>query len=176
MLSNHEAAFKAAVAERERQICVDLLRTTPELTLVELQSLSNGDLGRVLSTVTIAELIAGVARPSASSAPTAKPEGVKTTRARTSAPEGLAQAPASAPTKASKPKEVETRTPAGRRAYDEGMLAALREMDEPVGVGPLMDKVGGSNLQARAALNRLIAQGKITWAGKARGTRYMIER
>ncbi|MEZ4452255.1 MAG: hypothetical protein R3B09_22505 [Nannocystaceae bacterium] len=182
MSSNHEAAFKAAVAERERQICIDLLRSTPELTLGEIQRLSKGELGRVLSTVTIADLIAGVARPSggAAPAPAAKPAKAsgKAPRARAAAPaaEAPAEAPApAAPAKASKPKKVETRTPAGRLAYDDAMLAALREMDGPVGVAALMGKVGGSNLQARAALNRLIAAGKITWAGKARGTRYMIE-
>lgn len=183
MSSNHEAAFKAAVAERERQICIDLLRSTPELTLGEIQRLSKGELGRVLSTVTIADLISGVARPAA---PAAAPKASRSApAAKASRPRAAAPAPAAeaapapaepAAAKPGKPRKVETRTPAGRLAYDEAMLQALREMEGPVGVAALMARVGGTNLQARASLNRLIAAGRITWAGKARGTRYMIEK
>ncbi|HRI10441.1 MAG TPA: hypothetical protein PKW35_21625, partial [Nannocystaceae bacterium] len=73
-------------------------------------------------------------------------------------------------------KDVNVRTPAGRAEYETALLAALAEFTTPTGVSTLMGKVGGTNLQARAALNRLIEAGKITWVGKARGTKYSVVR
>ena len=35
-------------------------------------------------------------------------------------------------------------------------------------------KVGGTSLQVRTAINRLIEQGKVTFEGKARGTKYSV--
>ena len=69
-------------------------------------------------------------------------------------------------------KSVNTRTPAGRDAYDQAVLAAVAASRGPVGAGPLRKKVGGTALQVRTALNRLIEQGRINYEGRARATRY----
>lgn len=183
MPSKYEAAFQAAVIDRERQICIDLLRETPELTLGEIHKLSKGSLGRIFDAISVAEILAGAA----SSAP-AKPKGrVGRPRGSKSSPKAKAKAPAqqslveqAEPAAAVEeavseaPPTVNTRTPAGRAAYDKAIFQALADIGEPVGVAKLMARAGGTNLQARAALNRLIDAGKVSWTGKARGTRYNV--
>jgi hypothetical protein len=42
----------------------------------------------------------------------------------------------------------------------------------PIGAGALRRKVGGTALQVRTALNRLIEAGRINYEGRARATRY----
>lgn len=69
-------------------------------------------------------------------------------------------------------KAVNTRTPAGREAYDQAVLAAVQAARGPIGAGPLRKKVGGTALQVRTALNRLIEAGRINYEGRARATRY----
>ena len=69
-------------------------------------------------------------------------------------------------------KRVDTRTPAGRDAYDDQVLSAVQAAKSPIGAGELREQVGGTALQARTALNRLIEAGKINYEGRARATRY----
>ena len=76
--------------------------------------------------------------------------------------------------RAGKAKSVNTRTAEGRAEYDEALFQAVKENGGPVGAGVLIAKVGGTSLQARAGLARLIEAGRITWSGKARGTKYSV--
>lgn len=202
MSSKYETAFKTAIAESERKICIDLLRQNPGLTLGELYKLAKGPMGAVLGEISIAELAAGEAKAKPVVRPMAAPaKPAKAAPAAPAAPAKAAPAKAApAPTKAAAPapvkaaptqapegdagdvrkrargKDVNVRTPAGRAEYEMALLAALAEFTTPTGVSTLMGKVGGTNLQARAALNRLIEAGKITWVGKARGTKYSVVR
>lgn len=68
------------------------------------------------------------------------------------------------------PKIANTRTAAGRAAYDNAVLEAVPY--KPTGVGPIRDAAGGKPAQVRASLNRLIERGKVDYKGKARGTKY----
>ena len=68
----------------------------------------------------------------------------------------------------------ETKTPAGRKRYDAAVVDAVRAAEGPVSASQLRSVVGGTPLQTRTALNRLIDAGKIKWTGKARGTRYRV--
>lgn len=68
--------------------------------------------------------------------------------------------------------EVNTRTPAGRRAFDERVIKILKQTKTPISATEVRKLTGGTPLQVRTALNRLIEQGRIAWTGKARGTRY----
>ena len=56
--------------------------------------------------------------------------------------------------------------------YDKTVFAALQGADKPLSSEDLRAQVGGTPLQARASLARLINSEKVTWEGKARGTRY----
>lgn len=70
---------------------------------------------------------------------------------------------------------VDTRSQAGRDAYDTRVLTYLRgRAREFVAAREVMESVGGSTTQMRGALNRLIEQGDVTYKGKARGTRYRL--
>jgi len=186
-MSRFESAFKAAIADNERRILITTLRSSPELTLGELHKLSKGDLGRLFSEITLGQLITGADAAPAGRKPgkAAKP-GRRVGGRRKGAVE--AKAPASAPAgeveaagegrkpgkRGGKAKAVNTRTPEGRGAYDEALFKALEASGAPTGAGALIGKVGGTSLQARAGLARLIEAGRITWTGKARGTKYSL--
>ena len=70
------------------------------------------------------------------------------------------------------PPTVDTRTAKGRHAYDNAMLRALRGHGKAMSAPELARQVGGTPLQIRTSLSRLINGGKVTWTGRARGTRY----
>ena len=64
----------------------------------------------------------------------------------------------------------------GVRAYDKAILEALTELGGgPVSGAKIKARVGGTPLQARTALNRLIEAGTVTFEGKARGTKYSLK-
>jgi len=190
-MSKFETAFKAAIAENERRILISTLLAAPELTLGEIHKLSKGSLGRLFGEITIADLVSGgaggEARPAAASAGKSRGAaksrgGSSSSRARGGKAKASAPAAEAAPAEGKargaarpargKAKPVNTRTAEGRAAYDEALFQAVKEHGGPVGAGALIAKVGGTSLQARAGLARLIEASRITWSGKARGTKY----
>ncbi|MEZ4450829.1 MAG: hypothetical protein R3B09_15215 [Nannocystaceae bacterium] len=54
------------------------------------------------------------------------------------------------------------------------MLSALQEGGSAMSAEDLRSRVGGTPLQARAALGRLMEAGHVLWEGRARGTRYSL--
>ncbi|HRI06981.1 MAG TPA: hypothetical protein PKW35_04145 [Nannocystaceae bacterium] len=153
----YESAFRDAVSERQRTICIDLLRQSPELTVGDLASLAKGPLADLLASITVGDLTGR--------------EPALVTAPRRSAP---AAATAAATPRGARPAPADVRTPAARARYEASLLAALADTPGFTGVAALLEKAGGTNLQARAALNRLIEAGKVTWTGKARGTKYRL--
>jgi hypothetical protein len=129
-----------------RQVVIDMIRESPRATLGDIFDLTKGKWGSVARTITIGELLAG------------GPRGAGRARARGG----------------KKPDTggVNTKTPAGRKRYDAAVVAAVRAAKGPVSAAQIRAVVGGTPLQTRTALNRLIDAGKIKWTGKARGTRY----
>ncbi len=69
---------------------------------------------------------------------------------------------------------VDTRTPAGREAFDKAILEVVKGAPSPISAEEIRKVVGGTPLQARVALGRLIEGGHLTWTGQARGTRYTV--
>lgn len=67
---------------------------------------------------------------------------------------------------------VNTRTAAGRDRYDAAVLQVLRDAGDKVGAVEVRKQVGGTALQVRTALNRLIEAGAVAFEGKARATTY----
>ncbi|MBL4687242.1 MAG: hypothetical protein JKY37_21780 [Nannocystaceae bacterium] len=94
------------------------------------------------------------------------------TAARTAAQGSKATTPA--PSKGGRARKVDTRTAGGREAYQEAVLDVLVGSGKPTAAAFIRRKAGGTPLQARAALNRLIEGGKVTFSGKARATRYTL--
>ena len=71
-------------------------------------------------------------------------------------------------------KNVNTRTPEGRAAYDIAVFDAVSASKKPIGSSKLRKAIGGTPLQLRTSLNRLIEEGKVTYQGKARATKYAL--
>lgn len=181
-MSKFETTFRNAVANAERDVMIEQIRTNPQMSLSELGKLATGDLGPLLKGITIGEILGQIS---------AKPAG------RASAGKAARAAAAPAPAKSSggrKPggrsrgegreakessgggkraaKGVDTRTPAGREAYDQAMLNALKQVGKAAAAPELAAAVGGTPLQIRTSLARLIERGLVNWTGQARGTRY----
>jgi hypothetical protein len=77
-----------------------------------------------------------------------------------------------APSARTSAKAVNTRTKEGRVAYDKAVLDTVKGSESPIGATAIRKEVGGTPLQVRAALDRLIESGAVTYQGRARATRY----
>ncbi len=180
-MSRFETTFRNAVANAERDVLVDQIRANSQMSLQELGKLAMGQLGNLLNQITVADLIGERAPRSGDTSPARKssveprkaaspaqetPASSRKAKAEGGArkAEGGARKPAGA--------EVDTRTAEGRAAYDEAVLAALKGMTKPASASDLTSVAGGSPLQIRTALARLIETGGVHWSGRARGTRY----
>lgn len=168
-MSKFETTFRNAVANAERDVLIDQIRSNPQMSLAELGKLAAGDLGSLLKGITIGEILgqeparaktggAKTSRPAA--AAPSKPAGRKSSRGKGEKGESK------------RGKSVDTRTPAGREAFDQSMLSALKASGGNQAAPDLSTVVGGTPLQVRTALARLIERGLVTWTGQARGTRY----
>ena len=70
-------------------------------------------------------------------------------------------------------KHVDTRTESGRAALDAAVFEVVQEFKASIAASAFAS-LGASPNQIRSSLNRLIAEGSVTWTGKARGTRYHL--
>lgn len=141
--------LKLAVAQAKRHALLAELLSDGELTIGELSRVK-GDLGDTIRQLTINEIRDG------GTLPAGRPRSASAT-------------------KTTRENDVDTRTGAGRRAYQEALLEALRASSNPVAAPDLRSTLGGTSDQARRALNRLIELGKVSYTGKARGTRYQAK-
>lgn len=147
-VSSFEREMSEAVKDVQRTVFLDLIRAHPEMTLAELSKLSRGQFSGLLSSVTVGEVIrAGRESLGADMTTIAK---------RRDEDED----------------DVNTRTAAGRREYDARVLDFIRASEEPVSATEIRNHMGGTSLQVRKAVARLIESEVVTWHGKARGTRY----
>ena len=144
-MSTFEREFNSAVEAVERDVFINLVCENPQLTLAELTKLGKGKFASLLGSVSVGDLIA----------------------AGTNGKEGVSASPAKP-----KAKVVNTRTPEGRRAYDTAVLSVVEAAEQPLKAPEITSVVGGTALQVRKSLARLIEAGKVTWEGKARGMRY----
>jgi hypothetical protein len=65
-----------------------------------------------------------------------------------------------------------TRTRTGRAELDQAILDYLKSQSEPVRALDIRKGIGGTAAQIRTRLNYLIEKGKVTYKGRASGTRY----
>jgi hypothetical protein len=68
--------------------------------------------------------------------------------------------------------KINTRSAKGRAEYEANVLRVVKAATSPISAPEIRAEVGGTPQQARAALNRLIELGKISYEGRARATRY----
>lgn len=78
--------------------------------------------------------------------------------------------------RAKKAGRVSGRTTEGRATYEAAVLAALRDKGEHTPLNVLIKETGGTDNQLRAALRRLIAEGKVDRTGERDRTRYSVRR
>jgi hypothetical protein len=142
-VSTFEQEFNAAVQSAERGVLLDLIRSRPDMSLADLVKLTKGRFAGLLSSVSIGDLLRGGG--------------------------GVAVRSSSAAVRAG---AVDTRTPSARKRYDDAVLRVVKASSQPMSAQEVRVKVGGTPLQARKALNRLIEQGRLGFEGKARATRY----
>jgi hypothetical protein len=116
------------------------------MTLAELSKLSKGQFSGLLSSVTVGEVI--------------------------NAGHEYERSLAASGSSAEAPDDVNTRTAAGRREYDARVLEFIQDSEDAVTATEIRNHVGGTSLQVRKAVARLIDDERVTWQGKARGTRY----
>ena len=136
---------------------VEAIRNSPETRLTEFASLISAD--PVLQALTIGDLL-GVSTSSSRSRSTGRAKAAK----------GRAASGATAPSNSA---AVDTRSKAGRQAYEGSILSELRKhKGESKDAGFIRSACGGSAEQARRALNRLIEAGSVTYTGRARSTKY----
>ena len=159
-MSTFEREFNSAVEAVERDVFINLVCENPQLTLAELTRLGKGKFAGLLGTVSVGDIIQAGGSATEDAAQEVK---IKLN--------GKAK-PNNAKIKQAKAKQVNTRTPEGRRAYDAAVLAVVEEADHPIKAPEITTKVGGTALQVRKSLARLIELNQVTWEGKARGMRY----
>jgi hypothetical protein len=165
-VSSFEREFNSAVEAVERDVFINLVCENPQLTLAELTKLGKGKFASLLSTVSIGDIIAGGRHGTG--------VGGDDDEDDTDEPAVNGNSTGSHRATGSKlrSKTVNTRTPEGRKAYDAAVLAVIEQADRPIKAPEITAQVGGTALQVRKALARLIDLGKVTWEGKARGMRY----
>jgi hypothetical protein len=158
-VSTFEREFNSAVEAVERDVFINLVCENPQLTLAELTRLGKGKFAGLLGTVCVGDIIeaGGASTGESEQEVRAKPNGKAKTNGKA---------------KPVKSKPVNTRTPEGRRAYDAAVLAVVEGADHPIKAPEITTRVGGTALQVRKALARLIELNQVTWEGKARGMRY----
>lgn len=140
--------MQKALDHAHRRVLVETIRGNANMTLSDLARLARGKLRDVLGNVTVGELMGGAASPPSKGSP--RSNGT--------------------------PRGVDTRTPAARKRYDNNILEALQAAGDWRNAQQLRGLAGGTPLQARKALNRLIEAGKIEFSGKARATSYRSKR
>ena len=145
-MPSFEREFSAAVENAERNVLIDLIRSRPEMSLADIGRLSKGRFSGLMSSVTVRDLLDGAARGRGG-------RGRSASRAVSAG-------------------AVDTRTPSARKRYDDAVHRAVKNSTAPISAQQVRTIVGGTPLQARKALNRLIEAGRLTFQGKARATKY----
>jgi hypothetical protein len=178
-MSKFEATFRNAVANAERDVMIEQIRSNPQMSLSELGKLATGDLGSLLKGITIGEILGQISKPgrpaAGKTARPAAPAPAKATGGRKPgrpAKSEAKEAGGGSGKRGGGAKGVDTRTPAGREAYDQAMINALKQAGKASAAPELAAAVGGTPLQIRTSLARLIERGLVNWTGQARGTRY----
>ncbi len=149
--------FNADLERAQRGTVIDLLRSHRDVTLAELAALrdTHGDL---VGSITLDELISG--QPGTSKR---RRRGLRRKKAAKGTTSGR---------RPGRPRKVDTRTAAGREAYDEAMLAAAIGQGDSASADQLRALIGGTSEQARSSLARLVDAKQVKRMGRGRGTRY----
>jgi len=165
-VSSFEREFNSAVEAVERDVFINLVCENPQLTLAELTKLGKGRFASLLSSVCVGDIIEG-GRSGARWRRDPQDESDDEDHDRSGRGSN-----AKARDAKHRVKLVNTRTPEGRKAYDMAVLEVVEQSHRPIKAPEITARAGGTALQVRKSLARLIDDGKVSWEGKARGMRY----
>ncbi len=163
-VSSFERDFNSAVEAVERDVFINLVCENPQLTLAELTRLGKGKFASLLGSVSVGDIIEGGRGPIRTSETSIHAEATNSAR----------KPGKGKPGKGGRARAVNTRTPEGRKAYDNAVYDVVKHAETPIKAPEITASVGGTALQVRKSLARLIESGAVTWEGKARGMRYTI--
>jgi len=142
-----EQNFARAFASREKELFLDTLLAHPDISLMQLASLAKSRSREIATQTTVKDLLGH-----------AKAAGGSEKKSTISGSEyGV----------------VSTRTAVDRRILDTKVLAFVKDCSSPCTATEVREALGGTPLQIRRALNRLIERDALSYQGQARGTRYM---
>jgi hypothetical protein len=166
-MGNISSVFQDALAAQAKAALVDVVATNPRITVKDIAELvaNNPQLG----SLTLDELLGeadGRGRG-----------GRRKAGAAAAGPAGAAGAAGARKLarKGGGAHKRNVRTETGREAFETEVLEGLKELGgENVNATSLRNALDADPTQLRAALNRLIERGVVTFTGKARGTRYSL--
>ena len=138
-----EQSFERVLASREKELSLDTLLAHSDMTLVQLATLAKSRCRDMANKTSVEDLLAHAGGPRGGAPKTAGGFGT-----------------------------VSTRTAADRRDFDGKVLGFVQGCSAPCTATEVRESLGGTPLQIRRALNRLIERGELDYLGQARGTRY----
>jgi hypothetical protein len=141
-----EESFARTLASREKELFLDTLLAHSEMNLIQLATLAKSRCRDMANQTSVRDLLAHAADP--------KAEGAY----MRDAGRGYGA--------------VSTRTAVDRREFDARVLEFVQGCKSPCTATEVRESLGGTPLQIRRALNRLIERGALDYIGQARGTRY----
>ncbi len=150
-MANLSSVFQDALADHAKTALVDVISRNPKTSVSELAQLVAAN--PALGTLTLDELVSEGGRKG-------RKGGRKVGRK---------------PNAGGSVQKRDVRKPSGRDAFDKEVFEALTTAGgDQVAASTLRKALDADPAQLRAALNRMIEQGAVTFVGKARGTRYSI--
>jgi septal ring-binding cell division protein DamX len=191
-----QTELKDALVEHQAHVLVRVLQKRLDtLTFGELRSVMDSRIGQGLASILVRDLVAAQASPAAPvpikpgrrtrNAKTARRHGKgKTVAAETTRTKrGSAKAPAKTASKATtakaatktaqaRPPKVSALTVAGRESYDNALVQFLRTHPGFNRPSDIRMAAGGTKLQLRSAMQRLMKAGVVERQGSHSSTRY----
>jgi len=186
--ASHDALVKSVVADANQTIgqIIDSL-TEQEEAVFLLDAFKEMSIGEIVQgAVDLAQSRQRAAMGAPASAPQAtvevsRPDAPASTPAPTPKKDGPTKksAPKRVTAASGKDEDLDLSTPDKLKAYELAILKALKSgkhVDDESGISSthLRAIVGGSTPQARGVLDALIAEERVAFYGKARGTKYYI--
>jgi hypothetical protein len=166
-MGNISSAFQDALAAQAKAALVEVVAANPKITVKDLAGLVADN--PTLGSLSLNDLLGGAPAPAKPVARVGRRKAAPSTARKAAS----AAAPAAAAKGGGGKRNV--RTEAGREAFEQEVLGALRELGgNNIAAGQLRSLLNSDPTQLRAALNRLIERGILTFTGKARGTRYTL--
>lgn len=154
------ADYQAALEAQARSAFIQVIADRPSITVADVRALVSEY--PALGELSLDEVLGGGSK-------------AKGRKAKSKTRKGSGRKAPTRKGKKAKSGGWEVRTAAGREALDAAVLEALEaEGGKDIAAEQLRDRLGTTPHQLRTSLNRHIEAGRVSFTGKARGTRYSL--